>query len=109
MVRYVVLRRFLQEIPPWISFRNPQVSDWITLKGGHIRGVATPDLSTWGPENLTEYSSADVPAAMGITDEDYGDSSNEEMEDWSDDDGDCGDYSRDEPLLNHPYTLGVDT
>ena len=46
---------------------------------------------------------------MRIIDEDYGDSSDEEMEDWSDDDGDCGDYSRDDPSLNHPYTLGVDT
>ena len=90
MVRYVILRRFLREIPPWISFRESQVSDWLTPKGGHIRGVATPYLATWGPEHSTEYPSDGVPAATGITDEDYGDSSDKEMEDWPNDDGNSG-------------------
>ena len=90
MVRYVILRIFLREIPPWISFRNPQVPAWLTPKGGHIQGFTNPDLATRGPEHLTEYPSADVPAATGITDEEYGDSSDEDMEDWPDDDGDSG-------------------
>ena len=81
MVRYMILRRFLREIPPWISFRDSQVSAWLTPKVGHLRGVATPDLATWSPEQSTEYSSADVPAATGITDVDYVDISDEEMED----------------------------
>ena len=51
MVCYVILRRFLREIPPWIYFRDPQVSDWLTLKGGHLYGVATPELATWGNEH----------------------------------------------------------
>ena len=79
MVRYVILCRFLREIPSWISFRDPRVLAWLTLKGGHIRGITTPDLATWGPEHLTEYLPADVPAATGMTDEDYGDRSDEEM------------------------------
>ena len=99
MVRYVILRRFLQEIPSWISYRDPWVSAWITPKGGHIRGAATPYLATWGPEHLTEYLPADVPAATGMTDEDYGDSSDEEMEYWPDDNGDSADYSREDPPL----------
>ena len=81
MVRYMILRRFLREIPPWVSFRDSQVSAWLTPKGVHMRGVATPNLATWVPEHSTEYPSADVPVATGITDEDYGDSSDEEMED----------------------------
>ena len=90
MVRYVVLRRFLREIPPWISFHDSQVSAWLTPKGGHLRGVDTPDLATWSPEHSTDYSSSDVPTATGITNDDYGDSSDEEMEDWQDVDGDSG-------------------
>ena len=108
MVRYVILRRFLQDIPPWISFRDSQVSAWLTPKGGHLRVVATPDLATWSPEHSTEYSSADVPVVTGITNEDYGDSSDEEMEDWQDDDGNSGEYSREEPPLNQPDILAVD-
>ena len=109
MVRYVTLRRFLREIPPWISFRDSQVSAWLTPKGGYLRGVTTPDLATWSPEHSTEYSSADVPAATVITNEDCVDSSDEEMEDWQDDDGDSGEYSREDPLLNKPDILAVDT
>ena len=88
---------------------SSQVLAWLTPKGGHLRGVATPDLATWGPEYSTEYLSADVPAATGITDEDYGDSSDEEMEEWRDDDGDSGEYSRKDPPLNQPDILAVDT
>ena len=109
MVRYVILRRFLREIPPWISFRDLQVLAWLTPKGGHIRGVATPDLATWFPEHFTEYLSADVPVATVITDEDYGDSLDKEMEDWPDNDGDSGDYSGEDPPLNQPDILAVDT
>ena len=68
MVRYVILRRFLREIPPWISFRDPQVLAWLTPKRGNLRGVANPDLATWGPDLSKEYSPADVPEAMEMTD-----------------------------------------
>ena len=82
MVRYVFLRRFLREIPPWISFRAPQASAWLSPKGGHLRGVDTPDVATWSPKHYTVYSSAEVPTVMEITDDDYGDRSDEEMENW---------------------------
>ena len=98
MVRYVIFCRFLQEIPPWISFRNPRVSAWLTPKRGHLRGVATPDPATWGPDISKEYFPADVPEATGMTDEDYGDN-DEEMDDWPDADGDSRDYSPEDPPL----------
>ena len=66
-------------------------------------------MAIWGPEYLTEYLSANVPAATGIIDKDYGDISDEEMEDWTDDDGNSGDYSREDPPLNQPDILAVDT
>ena len=82
MVWYVILHRFLQEIPPWISFRDIHVSAWTTPRRGHLRGVATPDPATWGFELPTEYSTADVPTVTEFTDEDYRCSSDEETKDW---------------------------
>ena len=81
MVRYAILRKFLQELPLWVSFRDPRVSDWFTPRGGHLREVAIPDLATWGAGLLPKYLSAEVPAATELTDEDTGDSSDEETED----------------------------
>ena len=72
MVCYVILRRFLWEIPPRISFRDIRVSAWATPRRGHIRGIANPDPATWGFELPTEYSTSEVPAATELTDEDYG-------------------------------------
>ena len=106
MVRYVVLRRFLQEIPSRISFRDPRVSAWLTPKGGHLRGVATPALADWGAGLLPKNLFDGVPAATETDDEDYGDSSDEEMDDWPEDDDD-GDYSREDPPPS--ATLAVDT
>ena len=70
MVRYVILRRFLREIPPRISFRDIRVSAWATPRRGHLCVVANPDPSTWGFELPTKYSTANVPAATELTDED---------------------------------------
>ena len=109
MVRYVILRRFLQEISPRISFRDLQVSAWTTPRRGHLRGVATPDQETWGFDLPTEYSTADVPAATELKDEDYGVSSDEEMKDWPDADGNNGDDSTEDPPNNQPGTLAIDT
>ena len=44
-----------------------------------------------------------------MTDEDLGDSSDEETEDWPADDGDSGEYSREDPPSPQPVTLAVDT
>ena len=93
MVRYVILRRFLREIPPRISFRDLRVSAWTTPRRGHLRGIATTDPATWGFDLPTKYSTANVPAATELTDEDYGGSSDEEMKDCPDADGNNGDDS----------------
>ena len=109
MVRYVILRKFLQELPLWVSFRDPRGSDWLTPRGGHLREVAIPDLATWGAGLLPKDLSAEVPAATELTDEDTGNSSDEETEDWPADDSDRGEYSPEEPLPSQPVTLAVDT
>ena len=87
MVRYMILRRFLREIPPRISFRDLRVLAWTTPRWGNLRGVATPDPATWGFDLPTKYLTADVPVATELTDEDYGGSSDEEMKYWPDADG----------------------
>ena len=60
-------------------------------KEGNLRGVATPDPATWVPDLPKEYLPADVPEAAELTDEDYGDSSDKDMDDWLDANGDSGD------------------
>ena len=105
----MIFRRCLREIPPWISLRDPRVPAWLTPKRGNLRGVATPDLATWGPDISKEYLPADVPEATGIADKDYGDISDEEMDDWPDSGGDSSDYSPEEPTLNQPDILAIDT
>ena len=109
MVCYVILRRFLREIPPRISFCDLRVSAWTTPPRGHLRGVATPDPATWGFDLPTKYSTADVPAAMELTDEDYRGISDKEMKDWPDADGNNGDDSTEDPPNNQPGTLAIDT
>ena len=99
IVCYVIFHRFLREIPPWISFCDPRVSAELTPKRGHLRGVATQDPETWGPDISKEYLPSNVPGLTGITDEDYGDSSDEEMDGWPDADGDSRDYSPEDPPL----------
>ena len=109
MVRYVILRRFLQEIPPLIYFRDLRVSAWTTPPRGHLRGFANPDPATWGFDLPTEYSTADVTEAKELKDKDYGSSSDEEKKDWLNADGNSGDDSTEDPPNNHPGTLTIDT
>ena len=44
-----------------------------------------------------------------MTDEDYGDSSDKEMDDWLDANGDSSDYSPEDPPLNQPEILSINT
>ena len=88
MVRYVILRKILREVPPYISFRPTRLSAWIFAKGGHIHSVQTPDPATWSTPpteftnivSLPSYPDANVsmtdalPANEGSS-----------MESWSDD------------------------
>ena len=109
MVCYVILRKFLQELPLWVNFRDPQGSDWFAPRGGHLREVAIPYLATWGAGLLPKDLSAKVPVATELTDEDTGDSSDEETEDWPADDSDSGDSSSEDPPPPQPVKLAVDT
>ena len=109
MVRYVILRRFLREIPSWISFRDPRVLAWLTPRGGHLRGIATPDLANWGAGLSPKDLPANVPAATGVIDEDYRDILDKETEDWTADDGNSRDYLREDPPSPQTITLAVDT
>ena len=66
------------------------------------------------PSNLgfylpTEYSTANVPAATELIDEDYGGSSDNEMKDWPDANGNSGNNSTEDPPNNQPGTLAIDT
>ena len=47
MVFYVIICRFLQEIPPSISFRSARLLAWLYAKGVHLRNVQTPAPETW--------------------------------------------------------------
>ena len=80
MVRYVILRKFLQELPLWVSFRDPRGLDWFAPRGGQLREVAIPDLATWGAGLLPKDLSVKIPAATELTDEETGDSSDEETD-----------------------------
>ena len=91
MVRYVTLRRNLQEIPSHISFRPARLSAWLFAKRGFLDSVPTPDPATWctpsmeshlRPDPLPSYpddsGSSSIPDVFPI-DEDS------DMESWSDD------------------------
>ena len=59
MVRYVTLRRYLDEIPPSISFRPHYTSELRYGKKGFLHGVNTPDPALWdtAPSNPSKHDS----------------------------------------------------
>ena len=100
MVRYVILRRNLREIPPHISFQPARMSAWLFAKRDHLHGVQNPAPATWStlsaelPDNVSLLSypdntvsmSAEIPADEGSL-----------MKNWPEADGNDGGYSPEDP------------
>ena len=87
MVRYVILRKNLQEIPSSISFRPARLSAWLFAKRGFLHSVPTPDPATWcspstdsplRPEPLPSQLNDSGSLSMVPDDEDS------DMASWSD-------------------------
>ena len=99
MVRYVILRRNLRDVPPHISFRPARLSAWLFAKGGHLHSVQTPAPATWSTPStefpvtvsLLSYPDATVSMSVVLTDDE-----GSLMEDWPEADGNDGDYSPEE-------------
>ena len=85
MVRYVILRRLLQEIPPLISFRNTRFSAWLTPRKGHLRGVKLPSPATWSPD-LKPAQLDDDASTIALEDSYPELRSDDKNDDWPDDD-----------------------
>ena len=84
MVRCVILRRLLQEIPPLISFRNTHFPAWLTPRKGHLRGVKLPSPATWSPDPKTDQ--LDDDASTIASEDSYPElRSDNENDDWPDD------------------------
>ena len=47
MVRHLILRQFICNIPSKRSFRNNRILAWTTPRRGNLRGVKFPDPTTW--------------------------------------------------------------
>ena len=100
MVRYVILRRFLREIPPSISiFRQFRPSAWLTPKRRFLHGVDTPDLATWSPNHEKETFHDDETAATDISEDASISSLDKEKDSWPEAEADSGDYP---PLVDQP-------
>ena len=50
MVRYVILRKCIHEIPPLVSFHNTCFLAWFTPQKGRLRGVKLPSPEPWSPD-----------------------------------------------------------
>ena len=82
MVRYVILRRFLCDIPPKLSFWNTCISAWLTLQQGNLRGVQFPDSTIWKPVSNNNQSWDDIVHTMSDDHEPEFERNN--GNDWSD-------------------------
>ena len=60
MVCYVILRRFLRDVPPKLSFWNTCISARLTPQQGHLRGVKFPDSTIWKPVSNNNNSLDDT-------------------------------------------------
>ena len=108
MVRYVILRKILREVPPYISFRPTRLSAWIFAKGGHIHSVQNPDPATWSTPptefpnivSLPSYPNASI-STLDALPADKGNS----MESWSDDEPPH--HSESAPCLIHDNPHGT--
>ena len=100
MVRYVILQRYLREIPPQISFRNTRISAWFTPQKGHLRGVKLLSPEDWSPapksiqldDDASTIASEEIYPDFGVDDGNV---------DWQDDDDDPADA----PGRAHSHSL----
>ena len=98
MPRYVILPRFLREIPATISiFRQFHPSAWLTTKKGFLHGVDTPDPATWSPKHGKEAFPDDKTATTDISDDTLLLSLDNDKDRWSNAGADGGDHSSDDP------------
>ena len=88
MVRYVILRRFLREIPPKISLRNTYISAWLTPQQGHLQGVHIPDAVFWIPFPNYTHSIDDGHHTAPVSDNYEPDIGSDNESYWPDNDAD---------------------
>ena len=85
MVGYVILCRYLREIPPQISFRNNRSSVWFTPQKGNLRGVKIPSQAPWSPDiKPTQLDDYTITIASEESYPDFG--SDGGNDDWLDED-----------------------
>ena len=89
MVRYIILRRNLKEIPPHISFRPARLSAWLFAKRGFLHSIQTPDPATWcspsGDSSSRTEPLPSTPNDSGLLSDTLSLDADSEMESWSDD------------------------
>ena len=96
MFQYVILRRYLREIPPQISFRNTRFSAWFAPRKGHLLEVKLPSLEPWIPDlKPTQLDNDASTIALEESYQDFG--SDDGNYDWLDDD----DVTADAPPCAH--------
>ena len=86
MVRYVILRQLLREIPQRISPQNTRISAWIKPRRGHIGGVKIPDSTIWSP--FSKYKQSIDDKTHTFSDDYKPDFGSDDGKDWSDDNED---------------------
>ena len=86
MVRYIILRRNLKEIPPYIYFRPARLSAWLFVKRGFLHSIKTPDPATWySPSRDSPSRTPSTPNDSGSLSDTLSLDADSEMESWSDD------------------------
>ena len=89
MVRYIILRRNLKEIPPHIFFRPARLSAWLFAKRGFLHSIQPPDPATWCSPSVESSSRTEpllfTPNDSGLLSDILSLDADSEMESWSDD------------------------
>ena len=100
MVRYVILRRLLHEIPTLVSFRNTRFSAWFTLPEGYLRGVKLPIPAPWSPD-LKPAQLDDDASTIALEDSYPELQLDNENDNWPDDDYVDDNAPSGEPSYHH--------
>ena len=60
MFQYLILRQFIRNVPPKLSFWNTPISAWTTPRRGNLRGVKFPEPTNWKPDSNKNKHSDDT-------------------------------------------------
>ena len=110
MIRYVTLRRYLDEIPPSISFRPHYTSAWRYTKQGFLHGENTPDPALWdtAPSKLSKHDffTSDRLDDATFRTEEFGGSDSYMGQSSDDNDSDNPSESAHPMMIDNPHVVG---